>query len=79
MAKRIVKKYGKKTLDVIEKDIERLGEVVGIGEKRIGMIGKAWDEQREIREVMLFFRPTVSAQVTLPRFSNNTAVVLSRW
>jgi exodeoxyribonuclease V alpha subunit len=56
MAKRIVKKFGKKTLDVIEKDIERLGEVDGIGEKRIGMIGKAWDEQREIREVMLFLQ-----------------------
>jgi exodeoxyribonuclease V alpha subunit len=56
MAKRVVKKFGKKTLDVIEKDIERLADVDGIGEKRIGMIGKAWDEQREIREVMLFLQ-----------------------
>jgi exodeoxyribonuclease V alpha subunit len=56
MAKRIVKKFGKKTLDVIEEDIEKLAEVEGIGEKRIGMIQKAWDEQKEIREVMLFLQ-----------------------
>jgi exodeoxyribonuclease V alpha subunit len=56
IAKRIVKRFSKKTLDVIEEDIERLAEVDGIGEKRIGMIKKAWDEQKEIREVMLFLQ-----------------------
>jgi exodeoxyribonuclease V alpha subunit len=56
MAKRIVKKFGKKTLDIIEKDIEGLAEVDGIGEKRIEMIKRAWDEQKEIREVMLFLQ-----------------------
>ena len=56
MAKRIVKKFDKKTLDVIEKEIERLAEVDGIGEKRIGMIKKAWEDQKEIREVMLFLQ-----------------------
>ena len=56
MAKRIVKKFGKQTLDVIEKDIEKLAEVNGIGKKRIGMIKKAWEDQKEIREVMLFLQ-----------------------
>jgi exodeoxyribonuclease V alpha subunit len=56
MAGRIVKKFGKKTLDVIEKDIEKLGTVEGIGEKRINMIQQAWDEQKEIRNVMLFLQ-----------------------
>jgi exodeoxyribonuclease V alpha subunit len=56
MAKRIVKAFGGKTLTVIEEDIERLAEVEGIGEKRIGMIKKAWEEQKEIREVMLFLQ-----------------------
>ena len=56
MAKRIVKRFGKKTLEVIEEDIERLADVDGIGEKRIGMIERAWDEQKEIREVMLFLQ-----------------------
>ena len=56
MAKRIVKKFGKKTLEIIEKNIEKLAEVDGVGKKRIEMIKKAWDEQKEIREVMLFLQ-----------------------
>ena len=56
MAKRIVEKLGKQTLDVIENEIERLSEVDGIGKKRIEMIRKAWDDQKEIREVMLFLQ-----------------------
>lgn len=56
MAKRIVKKFGKETLDIIEKNYEKLTEVEGIGEKRIAMIKNAWDEQKEIREVMLFLQ-----------------------
>jgi len=54
MAERIVKKFGKKTLDVIEKDSGKLAAVEGIGEKRIAMIRKAWEDQKEIRNVMLF-------------------------
>ena len=56
MAGRIVKKFGKKTLDVIENDIEKLGTVEGVGKKRITMIQQAWDEQKEIRNVMLFLQ-----------------------
>jgi exodeoxyribonuclease V alpha subunit len=56
MAKRIVEKFGKTTLDVIEERIEKLAEVDGIGEKRIGMIKKAWEDQKEIREVMIFLQ-----------------------
>ncbi len=56
MAKRIVKKFGKKTLDVIEEDIGQLTQVAGIGKKRIGMIEAAWEEQKEIRSVMLFLQ-----------------------
>jgi len=56
MAKRVVSRFGERTLEVIEQDIHRLAEVDGIGQKRIGMIAKAWDEQREIRNVMLFLQ-----------------------
>jgi exodeoxyribonuclease V alpha subunit len=56
MAKRIVEKFGKTTLDVIEDRIEKLAEVDGIGEKRIGMIKRAWEDQKEIREVMIFLQ-----------------------
>ncbi|GHT97618.1 ATP-dependent RecD-like DNA helicase [Alphaproteobacteria bacterium] len=56
MAKRIVAKFGEKTLDVIEGSIEKLREVEGIGRHRIEMIGKAWIEQKEIRSVMVFLQ-----------------------
>ena len=56
IAGRIVKKFGEKTLDVIENDIEKLVMVEGIGKKRIAMIQDAWDEQKEIRDVMLFLQ-----------------------
>ena len=43
MADRIVKQFGKQTLNVIENEIERLAEIEGIGQKRIpafaGMTG----------------------------------------
>jgi len=56
MAKRITKRFGKKTLDVIEEDVELLIEVEGIGQKRIQMIRQAWEAQKEIREVMVFLQ-----------------------
>lgn len=56
MARRLVAKFGLETLDVIETEIKRLHEVEGIGDKRIGMIRKAWDDQKEIRNVMLFLQ-----------------------
>ncbi len=56
MADRIVNRFGEKTLKIIENDIARLNEVEGIGDKRIDMIKMAWDEQKEIRDVMLFLQ-----------------------
>jgi exodeoxyribonuclease V alpha subunit len=56
MARRIVGKFGEKTLEVIENEIERLAEVEGIGEVRIGTIKKAWEDQKEIRDVMIFLQ-----------------------
>jgi exodeoxyribonuclease V alpha subunit len=56
MAKRIVEKFGKETLEVIENQVEKLAQVEGIGKKRIEMIKRAWAEQREIREVMIFLQ-----------------------
>jgi exodeoxyribonuclease V alpha subunit len=56
MAKRIVQKFDRDTLHVIENEIENLAHVDGIGKKRIEMIKRAWDEQKEIREVMIFLQ-----------------------
>jgi len=56
MADRIVSRFGKKTLDIIENNIEKLTDIDGIGEKRISMIKAAWDDQKEIRTVMMFLQ-----------------------
>ncbi len=56
MAQRIVHHFGIKSLDIIEKNSERLSEVDGIGEKRIQSIKAAWDEQKEVRSVMVFLQ-----------------------
>ena len=56
MAGRIVNKFGKDTLDIIEDDIVKLTQVDGIGKKRIEMIQQAWEDQKEIRDVMLFLQ-----------------------
>jgi exodeoxyribonuclease V alpha subunit len=55
-AKRLVEKFGTATLDIIETDILRLQDVEGIGSKRIGMIQAAWEQQKEVRNVMLFLQ-----------------------
>ncbi len=56
MAERIVDRFGADTLDVIDHDPERLGEVLGIGKKRVASIIKSWEEQRAIKDVMLFLQ-----------------------
>ncbi|MCC9138870.1 AAA family ATPase [Pontibacter silvestris] len=55
-AKRIVRHFGDKTLDVFETSIERLTEVEGIARLKLEKISKAWVEHQEIRNVMLFLQ-----------------------
>ena len=55
-AKRIVDHFGEEALDVIEGEPERLVEVEGLGTKRAKWIIKAWEDQREIHNVMLFLQ-----------------------
>ena len=56
MAERIVDLFGEETLDVIDFQPERLSEVLGIGRKRVRSIIKSWDEQRAIKDVMIFLQ-----------------------
>lgn len=56
MATRIVNRFGMDTIDVIEQTPEKIASVPGIGRKRVKMIQQAWEEQREIKHVMLFLQ-----------------------
>jgi exodeoxyribonuclease V alpha subunit len=55
-ARRIVNYFKEDTLQVIEEEPDRLINVDGIGQKRVDMIKKAWEEQKEIKNVMLFLQ-----------------------
>ncbi len=56
MAGRLVQHFGLATLEVIDREPERLTEVPGIGPVRTERIARAWAEQRQIKEVMLFLQ-----------------------
>lgn len=56
MAERLVKYFGVAILDVLENDPKRLLEVEGIGQKKLEGIQRSWDEQRDIRVLMLFLQ-----------------------
>ena len=55
-AKRIVDHFGAETLDIIDADPRRLEEVPKLGKKRVELIAEAWDEQRQIKDVMVFLQ-----------------------
>jgi len=53
-ASRLVEAFGTEVFDVIEKTPERLTDVDGIGKIRQSRITTAWQEQRMVREIMVF-------------------------
>ena len=55
-AGRIVDQFGMDTLDVIEHTPQRLREIAGIGERRTTWITRAWEEQKQIKEIMVFLQ-----------------------
>ena len=55
-ANKIVDKFGADTLKIISEESARLQEIEGIGKKRIKSIREAWEEQKAVREVMMFLQ-----------------------
>ncbi len=54
MAERIIDHFGTDALEVIQYAPQRLTEVSGIGEAKAQTIAEAFEEQRELREIILF-------------------------
>ncbi len=57
MAKRIVDKFGVETLNVIQNNPERLSEIEGIGSKKIKQIVKSYEDNRELRNIIIELSP----------------------
>ena len=55
-ARAIVRRFGADTLNVIDTDPLRLLEVPGIGKYRVESIQRSWEEQKEIRNIMVFLQ-----------------------
>ncbi|MDO5134037.1 MAG: ATP-dependent RecD-like DNA helicase [Eubacteriales bacterium] len=55
-AGKIVREFGKDTLEIIENDPDRLLTVPGIGKARVEQVKKSWQEQKEIKNIMLFLQ-----------------------
>ncbi len=53
-AKKLIKAFGDKVLDVIEEEPKRLRDVEGIGPVRAKRIAAGWAEQKAVREIMVF-------------------------
>jgi len=55
-AGRIVDRFGLRTFEVFEKEPARIADVPGIGRQRALAIKSAWQEQKGVREVMVFLQ-----------------------
>ena len=55
-AKKIVDHFGADTLRIISEESGRLHEIPGIGKQRAKSIKAAWDEQKAVRDVMMFLQ-----------------------
>lgn len=55
-AKKIVDKFGEKTLEILDSDINKLSEIEGIGNKKIKIIYESYSKQREVRTIMVFLQ-----------------------
>ncbi len=56
MAKRLVKAFKDDTLRIIDKESAKLLNVEGIGNKRKEMIKQSWNDQKTVRDIMIFMQ-----------------------
>lgn len=55
-AKKIVDRFGAKTLSIIDDTPRKLLEIPGLGEKKMESLIECWRAQKSIRDVMIFLR-----------------------
>ncbi len=74
-AKKIVKHFGKRTLEVFENTIDDLLSVPTIAQKKLESIKTSWEEHKSIRDVMIFLQghgvSTLFAVKIFKQYGNN--------
>lgn len=68
LAERLVKKFKDKTLEILDNDPKQLLLVEGIGQAKLEKIRKSWEEQNQVRTLILFLQehdvsPTLAARI----------------
>ncbi len=56
MAKKLVGRFGEQVFEVIERRPERLTDIPGLGKQLAKRITEAWEEQRAVKDIMLFLQ-----------------------
>ncbi len=79
-AAKIVARFGEKTLDIIEKSPQRLSEIKGISPAKAETIARALEEQRGLREIVMFLQeygigPTVCVKIHKAYAHNSIQVI----
>ena len=81
-AKRLVDRFGMELVDVIENEPERLREVHGFGTRRIAVLREAWEEQRQVRRIMVFLHShgigTLLALKIYKKYGNNSVQIVQQ-
>lgn len=80
LAERIIKKFGIKTLDIIQNNPEKLSEIKGISMKKALEIGEEFSEQTELRNAMIFLQdygisPTFAIKI-YNHYKHNTIKII---
>lgn len=55
-ARKIIERFGDKSLEMMDNDIDCLKEIEGIGEKKIDIIRESYLRQREVKNIMVFLQ-----------------------
>ncbi len=54
LASKIVDRFGRETLEVLDNDLSRLKEVKGIGQKKLAQISELWEKYKSERDAIIF-------------------------
>lgn len=53
LAEKVVEKFGRQTLKILEESPEKLSEIKGITSKKADLIGKSWTQQYHLQQTMI--------------------------
>lgn len=80
-AKKIVKHFGKDTLNILDKEPERLYEVKGFKKKSVEKLTEQWVKNKELKEIMIYLKQydvsTNLAMKIYQKYGSNTIDILN--